>query len=133
MSFFNKGQLQNLLTIIAEQKNCSYYHVSSKAYELLVSRSVQIKTGKVVLYNGNKILFLGWFKNHLDIIYYHNCFILGYEDCVLVAHDWGGALAWNFATLQPEMVSKVIVMNCPHGAAFQKFVRKSWKQFKMSW
>lgn len=58
---------------------------------------------------------------------------LGYEHCVLVSHDWGGALAWNFASYHPEMVSKLIVMNCPHGAAFQKFIRKSWKQFKMSW
>ena len=43
---------------------------------------------------------------------------LGYEDCILVAHDWGGAIAWNFAYAYPEMVEKLIVLNIPHPAKF---------------
>ncbi|KAH9502981.1 Epoxide hydrolase 4 [Bulinus truncatus] len=38
---------------------------------------------------------------------------LGYRSCVLVSHDWGGAVAWGFAVLYPEMVNKLIVMNIP--------------------
>ena len=43
---------------------------------------------------------------------------LGYESCVLVGHDWGGAIAWNFAYTHPEMVDCLIVMNIPHPAKF---------------
>jgi pimeloyl-ACP methyl ester carboxylesterase len=27
---------------------------------------------------------------------------LGYDRCVLVGHDWGGAIAWNLPTLIPK-------------------------------
>ena len=29
---------------------------------------------------------------------------LGVEQCTVVAHDWGGPIAWNFAALYPQMV-----------------------------
>jgi pimeloyl-ACP methyl ester carboxylesterase len=60
---------------------------------------------------------------------------LGYKSCVLVAHDWGGAIAWNFAYAYPEMVDKLIVMNLPHPAKFAEGLRtrqqllKSWYIF----
>lgn len=60
---------------------------------------------------------------------------LGYESCVLVSHDWGGAIAWSFAYAYPEMVDKLIVMNIPHPAKFAEGLRtpqqllKSWYIF----
>ena len=35
---------------------------------------------------------------------------LGYQDCILVSHDWGGAIAWNFAYTYPTMVEKLVVL-----------------------
>ncbi|MDF5714177.1 MAG: alpha/beta hydrolase [Rhizonema sp. NSF051] len=43
---------------------------------------------------------------------------LGYSKCVLVGHDWGGAIAWNFAYAYPELVERLIVLNLPHPAKF---------------
>lgn len=60
---------------------------------------------------------------------------LGYEKCVLVGHDWGGAIAWNFAYSYPQMVERLIVLNLPHPAKFGEGLRtpqqllRSWYMF----
>ncbi len=41
---------------------------------------------------------------------------LGYDQCILIGHDWGGAIAWSFAYQYPELLSKLIVLNLPHPA-----------------
>lgn len=48
---------------------------------------------------------------------------LAYEKCVLVGHDWGGAIAWNFAYAHPEMVERLIILNLPHPAKFAQGLR----------
>jgi epoxide hydrolase 4 len=35
------------------------------------------------------------------------------DKIILVGHDWGGALAWTFAKVYPQRVSKIIVINAP--------------------
>jgi len=57
---------------------------------------------------------------------------LGYEKCVLVAHDWGGAVAWSFANTYPELLNRLIVMNLPHPALFAKAIRSNETQMKRS-
>uniref|UniRef100_T1IWN7 AB hydrolase-1 domain-containing protein n=1 Tax=Strigamia maritima TaxID=126957 RepID=T1IWN7_STRMM len=51
---------------------------------------------------------------------------LGKESCVLVAHDWGGALAWRLTIEYPDLVDKLVVMNCPHPTAFKLHIRNSY-------
>lgn len=40
---------------------------------------------------------------------------LGHSSCTLVAHDWGGAVAWVTAGMYgQELVKQLIVMGLPH-------------------
>jgi epoxide hydrolase 4 len=57
---------------------------------------------------------------------------LGYENCLLVAHDWGGAIAWNFAYQYPHRVERLIVLNIPHPAKFIQGL-KTPQQLLKSW
>jgi pimeloyl-ACP methyl ester carboxylesterase len=36
----------------------------------------------------------------------------------LVAHDWGGAVAWGVAASHPELMRQLVVVNAPHAATF---------------
>ena len=38
-------------------------------------------------------------------------------DC-LIAHDWGGAVAWNLANQLPELTGKLAIINSPHPGTF---------------
>lgn len=57
---------------------------------------------------------------------------LGYQRCVLVAHDWGAAIAWNFAYAHPEMLEKLVILNLPHPAKFAEGLRTP-QQLLRSW
>jgi len=48
---------------------------------------------------------------------------LGYDRCVLVGHDWGGAIAWSFAYAYPGLIDRLIVLNLPHPAKFAEGLR----------
>jgi pimeloyl-ACP methyl ester carboxylesterase len=58
---------------------------------------------------------------------------LGYEKCVLVGHDWGGAIAWNFAYEYPTMVEKLIILNLPHPAKFAQGFRTPQQLLRSSY
>jgi pimeloyl-ACP methyl ester carboxylesterase len=45
---------------------------------------------------------------------------LGEQDAVLVGHDWGGALAWSVASLQPDVVRRLAVLSIPHPRLFRR-------------
>lgn len=45
---------------------------------------------------------------------------LGYDKFVLVAHDWGGAVAWNLAIALPQLLHKLVIVNSPHPYLFTK-------------
>ncbi|MCS6810051.1 MAG: alpha/beta hydrolase, partial [Tepidimonas sp.] len=43
----------------------------------------------------------------------------------LVAHDWGGAVAWNLAALQPQRMQRLVILNSPHPGTFWRDLRHS--------
>lgn len=57
----------------------------------------------------------------------------GQPKCVLVAHDWGGVLAWTVTQLRPDLVDRFIVLNAPHPVSWTHRIATSWKQFFASW
>ena len=48
----------------------------------------------------------------------------GQIDC-LVAHDWGGAVAWNLAASQPQLMKKLTIINAPHPGTFLRELQHS--------
>ncbi len=38
----------------------------------------------------------------------------GEEKAVIVGHDWGGVIAWQFVAALPQMAEKLIIINLPH-------------------
>jgi pimeloyl-ACP methyl ester carboxylesterase len=57
---------------------------------------------------------------------------LGYQRCILVGHDWGGAIAWSFVNSYPDQVEQLIVLNLPHPAKFMEGL-KTPQQLLRSW
>ncbi len=47
---------------------------------------------------------------------------------LLVAHDWGGALAWNLAAQRPDLIQRLLIINAPHPAAFLRELLGSAEQ-----
>ena len=44
---------------------------------------------------------------------------------LLVAHDWGGGVAWNLAALLPQRVRRLVIINSPHPGALLRELRDS--------
>ncbi len=36
------------------------------------------------------------------------------DQAIIVGHDWGGMVAWQFAMRHPDVTSKLIILNLPH-------------------
>lgn len=43
----------------------------------------------------------------------------------LVAHDWGGAVAWNLAVQRRSLLSRLVIINSPHPATFLREMQRS--------
>lgn len=46
----------------------------------------------------------------------------------LVAHDWGGAVAWNLANQQPQLIQRLAIVNSPHPGTFLRELKTNPKQ-----
>lgn len=51
---------------------------------------------------------------------------------MLVAHDWGGAVAWNLVNQQPQLVRKLAIINSPHPGTFLRELKSNPKQQQAS-
>lgn len=51
---------------------------------------------------------------------------------LLVAHDWGGGVAWNFAALLPQRVRQLVIINSPHPGALLRELRSNAAQREAS-
>lgn len=43
----------------------------------------------------------------------------------LVAHDWGGAVAWSVAATLPQLMEKLVIINSPHPGTFLRELQHS--------
>ncbi len=43
----------------------------------------------------------------------------------LVAHDWGGAVAWNVASQHPERMQRLAILNAPHPATLLRELQRN--------
>ncbi len=59
----------------------------------------------------------------------------GRERAVIIGHDWGGAVAWQFAMTHPELVEQLVVMNAPHPERMAEAFggRPNLRQLSRSW
>jgi pimeloyl-ACP methyl ester carboxylesterase len=57
---------------------------------------------------------------------------LGYQRCVMVAHDWGGAIAWNIAISRSGLLDRLIIINATHPYAFAKALANDPEQQQAS-
>jgi epoxide hydrolase 4 len=46
----------------------------------------------------------------------------------LVAHDWGGAVAWNLANQLPQLLRKLCIINSPHPGTFLRDLKNNAAQ-----
>lgn len=53
---------------------------------------------------------------------------LGVDKSIIVGHDWGGAVAWNFTYTYPERVDKLIICNLPHPRGLSRELAHSNQQ-----
>jgi len=54
------------------------------------------------------------------------------KDVLLIGHDWGAMIAWNYAMSATAAISRLIIMNAPHPALLAKGLR-TLRQRKKSW
>ena len=54
---------------------------------------------------------------------------LGSSRFTLVAHDWGGIVAWYFAALHPERLDSLVACNIPHPVAIADQRKKGTKYY----
>lgn len=58
---------------------------------------------------------------------------LGERRVVLVAHDWGGGVAWPFAARYPQLVDRLVILNCPPPTVLMRHLMSNRAQLRRSY
>jgi len=58
---------------------------------------------------------------------------LGRQRFAVVGHDWGGVVAWQLATRNPERIARAAILNAPHPATMRRYARGHPSQALKSW
>uniref|UniRef100_A0A8C7EQ83 Epoxide hydrolase 3 n=1 Tax=Neovison vison TaxID=452646 RepID=A0A8C7EQ83_NEOVI len=45
----------------------------------------------------------------------------GYSRCILVAHDWGALIAWNFSIYYPSLVERMVIVSAAPMSVYQDY------------
>jgi len=56
----------------------------------------------------------------------------GAREVTLVGHDWGGAVAWSYASFGARPLARLVIMNSPHPACFKRELARG-PQLLRSW
>lgn len=56
----------------------------------------------------------------------------GKDKAIIVGHDWGGAIAWQFTLAMPDMVEKLVICNLPHPKGLSRELANNPEQQKNS-
>jgi len=57
---------------------------------------------------------------------------LRHRSCVLVGNDWGGYVAWVFASAYPDRTERLVILNAPHPAIHAREIRRNAAQIQAS-
>jgi pimeloyl-ACP methyl ester carboxylesterase len=58
---------------------------------------------------------------------------LGLAQFNLAGHDWGALVSWSLVESHPQRVKRLAILNVPHPAVMNKFLRTNWRQRLRSW
>jgi epoxide hydrolase 4 len=57
----------------------------------------------------------------------------GRRAVTLIAHDWGGVVAWQIAARHPQRVTRLVIVNAPHPGVMKAYAKSSLQQLLKSW
>jgi pimeloyl-ACP methyl ester carboxylesterase len=57
----------------------------------------------------------------------------GSKNVTLVAHDWGGHLAWELSAQNARPLARLVTMNIPHPRPLARALRRFGPQLRRSW
>ncbi len=54
------------------------------------------------------------------------------EQAIVIGHDWGGMVAWQFAMTHPKMTERLVILNLPHPNGLRRELANNPEQQKNS-